>query len=62
MNARTTESTKCRQASFEYVPQKCTSHIKKIVRLAEAQAPENMKTATTCNAFTIDVFTQIDLC
>ena len=62
MNARTTESANSRQASFEYGSQKFTSHMKKIVKLAEAQAPENMKIATTCNAFTIDVFTQIDLC
>ena len=62
MNARTTESANCRQASFEYVSQKCTSHMKKIVRLAEAQAAENMKAAPTCNAFTIDVFAQLALC
>ena len=62
MNARTTESANCWQASREYVPQKFTSHMRKIVRLAEAQAAENMKIATTCNVFTIDVFTQIDLC
>ena len=62
MNARVTESANCRQARREYAPQRFTSHMKKIVRLAEAQAPENMSVAKACNAFTIDVVTQIGLC
>ena len=61
MNARATESSNWPQGSRRYSAQNFTSFMKKMVTLAAAQDPENMRIARTCNAFAIDVITRVDL-